>query len=82
MRERLRHRPSASSWYYEYWYEREHSPDLAFLVARLVRSLFRRLGPLARQLLTIANRHLAEKRPSIIRDLGGNAYWVLLIRRG
>ena len=79
MRERLRHRPSAS-WYYEYWYEREHSPDLAFLVVRLIRSLFRRLGPLARQLLTIANRHLAEKRLSIIRDLGG--YWVLAIRRG
>jgi hypothetical protein len=74
MRERLRHRPSAS-WYYEYWYEREHSPDLAFLVARLVRSLFRRLGPLARQLLTIANRHLAEKR--LVRGAGREPSFLL-----
>ena len=29
------------SWYWEYWFEREHSPDLAFLIARRLRSLFR-----------------------------------------
>ena len=60
--ESFRH-PRNASWYHEYWYEREHWPDLAFLVARLIRSLFNRLGPLARELLTIADRHWAAIRP-------------------
>ena len=42
--EHFRH-PRNAPWYHEYWYEREHWPDLAFLVARLIRSLFNRLGP-------------------------------------
>jgi hypothetical protein len=29
------------SLYWEYWFEREHAPDLAFLAARRLRSLFR-----------------------------------------
>ena len=29
------------SWYWEYWFKREHSPDLAFVIARRLRSLFR-----------------------------------------
>jgi hypothetical protein len=29
------------SWYWEYWFEREHSPDLAFLIAKRLRTLFR-----------------------------------------
>jgi len=29
------------SWYWEYWFEREHSPDLASLIARRLCSLFR-----------------------------------------
>jgi hypothetical protein len=29
------------TWYWEYWFEREHSPDLAILIARRLRSLFR-----------------------------------------
>src|SRR5262249_10099895 len=33
-------RPDESR-YWEYWFEREHSPDLAFLIARRLRSLFR-----------------------------------------
>src|SRR5262249_27791211 len=70
--EHFRH-PRNAPWYHEYWYEREYWPDLAFLVARLIRGLFNRLGPLARELLTIADRHWAAIRPSIIRDLGGFA---------
>lgn len=68
--EHFRH-PTNASWYHEYWYEREHWPGLAFLVASLIRSLFGRLSPLARQLLTTANRPWVAIRLSIIRDLGG-----------
>ena len=70
--EHFRH-PTNASWYHEYWYEREHWPGLAFLVARLIRSLFGRLSPLARQLLTIADRPWVAMQLSIIRDLGGLA---------
>jgi hypothetical protein len=31
------------SWYWEYWFEREHSPDLPFQIARHLRNQFRRV---------------------------------------
>jgi|SRR6516164_1681272 len=38
---KLSKRRPDESWYWEYWFEGEHSPDLAFLIARRLRSLFR-----------------------------------------
>ena len=73
--EHFRH-PTNASWYNEYWYERENWPGLAFLVSRLIRSLFGRLGPLARHLLTIADRPWAAIR-LLIRARSGTTSHVL-----
>jgi hypothetical protein len=52
------------SWYWEYWFEKDHSPDLAFLIARRVRSFLRWLLALSRSLRMVAKAADAvDERP-------------------
>jgi len=81
MRERFGHGRNASR-YEHFRHPRNASWYHALLVARLIRSLFNQLGPLARELLTIADRHWVAIRPSIIRDLGGLALIVFSFMAG
>ena len=51
------------SWYWEYWYEKEHSPDLAIVIARRLRSLFRRLiGGLRWSLTVVKTGDVSDAR--------------------
>jgi hypothetical protein len=72
------------SWYWDYWFERDYSPDLAFRIARLAQSCLRWLIGVVRWSLTVAEigdageaiptqvgRQWPLMRSSILRDLGG-----------
>ena len=70
-----------ASWYRQYWYENDHSPDLAFLVARFICDCGYKLVDLAKRSPAVvegeetgvARRRWTPIRLSMIRDLGGAA---------
>jgi len=74
------------SWYWEYWFERNHSPDLAFRFARLLHSLLRWLIDGVRWSLKIVKGgDVGDEKPTeaarrwspIVWDLGGLAVILL-----
>jgi hypothetical protein len=58
------YRPDESR-YWEYWFEKDHSPDLAFLIARRVRSFLRWLLDVSRSLrMVVKAADAGDERPT------------------
>lgn len=53
------------SWYWEYWFKKDHSRDLAFLIARGVRSFLRWLLGVRRSLRMVVKAPYAGEEMSI-----------------